>query len=58
MFCLRIKKIIHFSFFFFNLIESTLANIKDPYQTPHHVVYDVASDLGLHCLPVSHEKVV
>ena len=26
------------------------ANSKDPDQTPH----SVASDLGLHCLPISH----
>ena len=28
------------------------ANSRDPDQTPH----SVASDLGLHCLPMSHKK--
>ena len=28
------------------------ANVADPDQTPH----SVASDLGLHCLPMSHKK--
>ena len=28
------------------------ANSRDPHQTPH----SVASDLGLHCLPMSHKK--
>ena len=28
------------------------ANCGDPDQTPH----SVASDLGLHCLPMSHKK--
>ena len=28
------------------------ANSGDPNQTPH----SVASDLGLHCLPMSHKK--
>ena len=39
---------------FFNfiqiLIEHSEANSGDPDQTPHYA----ASDLGLHCLPMSH----
>ena len=31
------------------LMENTLGNNVDPGQTPH----DVASDLGLHCLPMT-----
>ena len=34
------------------LIEHTVANSGDPDQMPHLV----ASDLGLHCLPMSHKK--
>ena len=34
-------------FFFFD--EKSLTNTVDPDQTPH----DVASDLGLHCLPIT-----
>ena len=33
-------------------MEILLANNVDPYQTPH----DVASDLGLHCLPMAPGK--
>ena len=33
------------------LMEILLANSVDPDQTPHYVTYNVASDLGLHCLP-------
>ena len=35
-----------------NLIEHLLANSGDPDQTPH----TAASDLGLHCLPMSHKR--
>ena len=36
-------------FFIFIILK---ANSGDPDQTPHYVV----SDLGLHCLPMSHKK--
>ena len=42
-----------FFFFIQNLIEnSVLANSGDPDQAPHFA----ASDLGLHCLSMSHKK--
>ena len=34
------------------LIEHSVSNCEDPDQTPQFVV----SDLGLHCLPMSHVK--
>ena len=34
------------------IIEFSVANSGDPDQTPR----SVASDLGLHCLPLSHKK--
>ena len=33
-------------------IEYSISNSGDPYQTPR----SVASDLGLHCLSMSHKK--
>ena len=35
-----------------NLNRKIFANSGDPDQTPHYA----ASDLGLHCLPMSHNK--
>ena len=51
------KSICHFrgveSIYFFTfiqfLMENSLANTVDPDQTPHYV----ASNLGLHCLPMT-----
>ena len=42
----------YFSFLFKFLYKIMQANSGDPDQTPH----SVASDLGLHCLPMSHKK--
>ena len=36
-------------FLFYFLTENPVANTADPDQTPHYV----ASDLGLHCLPLT-----
>ena len=41
-----------FSFLFEFLYKIMQANSEDPDQMPH----SVASDLGLHCLPMSHKK--
>ena len=38
-----------FSLLFYFWWKFLLANNVDPYQTPHYV----ASDLGLHCLPLT-----
>ena len=35
--------------FFYSNFDEKLGNTVDPDQTPH----DVASDLGLHCLPIT-----
>ena len=37
------------TFFFFFFWKFLLANSEDPYQTPR----SVATDMGLHCLPMS-----
>ena len=42
----------YFSFLFKFQKKIKQANSGDPDQTPH----SVASDLGLHCLPMSHKK--
>ena len=44
-----------FFLFFFKFYLITLqANSEDPDQTPH----DAVSDLGLHCLPMSHKRLI
>ena len=44
------------SLYFFQILlelfNILLANSEDPDQTPHYAV----SDMGLHCLPMSHKK--
>ena len=42
-----------FFLYCFFLWKILLANDVNPYQTPH----DVASDLGLHCLPMTRLRV-
>ena len=37
---------------YFSFFSNLYANSEDPDQTPHYAV----SDLGLHCLPLSHKK--
>ena len=42
----------YFTFSFKFSLNILLANSGDPHQMPH----SVPSDLGLHCLPMSHKK--
>ena len=41
-------------FSYIQMIQNSVRNSGDPDQTPR----SAASDLGLHCLPMSHNKVV
>ena len=51
---ISVLRVVRWYFFIFiqNLIGHSIANSGDPDQTQHFV----ASDLGLHCLPMSHKK--
>ena len=49
---LRVVGRYFFIFIQFLIIEYSVSNSGDPDQTPH----SPASDLGMHCLPMSHKK--
>ena len=42
----------YFFIFVLFVFEFSIANSEDPDQTPHYA----ASDLSLHCLPMSHKR--
>ena len=48
-FIVNLGVLVYFVAFVLFWMEILLANIVDPDQTPHYV----ASDLGLHCLPMT-----